>query len=196
MKAHHQLNNDSEKKMSQTHQRRLKFSLWSRILLRSHRMMKKLRYDELTLLMDVVIVPDQKVVNVLCGLANHSSAHCCFLCTKRITVNKYPEKVDLVNHLKAIKMLQQNVFCATENHKKANHCVFNIDAIEKSIRYFTTTLRDYGKAMTPKQHMIIFHVLEFSTVTNHYIGDFSEQDIESLHRFFVDMWERYTREDI
>ena len=112
-------------------------------------MMKKLRYDELTLLMDVVIAPDQKVVNVLCGLANHSSAHYCFLCTMRITINEFPEKVDLVNHLKAIKMLQQNVLCTTENHKKANYCVFNIDAIKKSIMYFTTTLRDYGKAMTP-----------------------------------------------
>ena len=44
--------------------------------------------------------------------------------------------------------------------------------------------------------MIIFHVLEFSTVTNLYIGDFSEQDIQSIHNFFGDMWERYTREDI
>ena len=155
-------------------------------------MMKKLRYDELTLLMDVVIAPDQKVVNVLCGLANHSSGHCCFLCTKRITVNEYPEKVDLVNHLKAIKMLQQNVFCTTENHKKANNCVFNIAAIKKSIRYFATTLRDYGKAMTPKQHIIIFHVLEFSRVMNLCIGDFIEQDIKSLHMFCGDMWDRYT----
>ena len=93
------------------------------------------------------------------------------------------EKVDLAKHLKAIKMLQQNVFCTTENHKKTNKGVFNIDAIEKSIRYFATTLRDYGKAMTPKQHIIIFHVLEFSRVMNLCIGDFSEQDIESLHRF-------------
>ena len=47
---------------------------------------EKLRYDELTLLIDVVIAPDLKVVNMLCGLVNHSSAQCCFFCTKRITV--------------------------------------------------------------------------------------------------------------
>ena len=91
LKAHLQLNNDSENYVSNSPKTAQVFFVVEDIAPESNQMMKmileKLRYDELTLLMDVVIAPDLKVVNVLCGLANHSSAHCCFLCTKRITVN-------------------------------------------------------------------------------------------------------------
>ena len=331
LKALIQINNDSVGHVSQSPFTAQVFFIVEDVAPESNEVMsiilEKLRYTEMEKLMPIIWAPDLKVVNVMCGLANHSSKHCCFLCTKKITesekwdrykadgvvlrteehwkncfeavdlgtphcdnwsvnsrmpneifaknthlriavppfhcfsgavntifaeevkkdekrnkANKLTEwwKVvsgakaemyydgifngngcsllvsaykeieakfpyvskkdpglrDLVNHLKAIKMLQQNVFCTTAQHKKVNNGVFDIEAVKRSIRYYAQTLRDYGRAMTPKQHMIVFHVLPFCELTSRCIGDFSEQDIESLHSKFKVMWERYRRADI
>ena len=65
-----------------------------------------------------------------------------------------------------------------------------------AIRYYATTLRDYGRAMTPKAHIIIFHYYEFCKFTNRCMGDFSEHDIEAMHKMFRDRWNMYKRPEI